>query len=67
MGKRGELRSRLLANLRVRYVLVMMLEPFSHLVVLAQDALLLPQAPLDSSALTVSTGDFCKASDGVNP
>lgn len=45
----------------------MMLEPFSHLAVLAQDALLLPHVPLDSNALTVSTGDFCKANDGVNP
>lgn len=45
----------------------MMLEPFSHFAVLAQDALLLPHAPLDSSGLTVSTGGFCKANDGVNP
>lgn len=45
----------------------MMLEPFSHLAVLAQDALLPSCGPLDSSALTASTGGLCKASDGVNP
>lgn len=45
----------------------MMLEPVLHLAVLAQDALLPLQGPLDSSPLTVSTGGFCKASDSVNP
>jgi hypothetical protein len=67
VGKRGELRSRLLANLRVRYVLVMMLEPFSHVAVLAEYAQLPQQGPRDCSPLTASAGGFCKASDGVKP
>jgi hypothetical protein len=44
----------------------MMLEPFSHVAVLAEYAQLPQQGPRDCSPLTASAGGFCKASDGGN-